>query len=157
MRLLKRGNASGSAESTEPAEATSGTERLWVRHKVWFTIGLVVVAVAIGAGISGLTDSSSSAASATSETETVSTTTIQQTVPASGTLASASEADMSFAASGQVTDVLVAAGAKVTKGQPLARISSASLAASVASAQVTVASAQNRLSSTPPPARRPTS
>lgn len=147
--MSKRGNSPESQESLEGQESREGQEskqRIWVRHKGWFAAGLVIVLAAIGTGIWGLTGSSSSAATATSRNETVSTTTIQQTVPATGTLASADEADMSFAAAGQVTDVLVSAGAKVTKGQPLARISSASLAASVADAQVTLASAQNRLS-----------
>lgn len=118
--------------------------RTWTRHKVVSLIVIAVLLAAVGGGIWAGTSGGSKAPSAT--TLTVSTTTIRQTVSASGTLATASEADLSFAAAGQVTSVLVQPGQKVTKGQSLATISSASLAASVANAQVTVASAQSRLS-----------
>ncbi len=137
MRLFKRGDS--------PEDAPS-QDRIWVRHKVWFAVGSVVVVAAVALGIWGLTGNSSSAATATSETETVAATTITQSVPATGTLASANEADMSFASAGQVTAVNVTAGQQVTKGQPLASITSATLSANVANAQVTLASAQNRLS-----------
>jgi macrolide-specific efflux system membrane fusion protein len=121
-------------------------KRLWTRRKPWVIAVAVIVLAGAGVGIWAGT-SSSAAPAASSTTQTVSTTTIRQTVAATGTLASAQQADLSFSAAGQVTQVMVAAGTKVTKGQALASITSASLAANVADAQVTLASAQSRLSS----------
>ncbi len=129
-------------------KAESG-QRLWRRlyrsHRLISLVAVVVVLAGVGGGIWASTSGGSTAPTTT--TETVNTTTIRQTVSASGTLATASEADLNFGAAGLVTSVLVQPGQKVTKGQKLATISSASLAASVANAQVSVASAQNRLSS----------
>jgi macrolide-specific efflux system membrane fusion protein len=119
-------------------------QRLWRRHRVISVVAVIVVLAGVGGGIWAGTSGGSK--SPTTTTETVSTTTIRQTVSASGTLATANEADLSFAAAGQVSAVLVQPGDKVAKGQPLAKITSASLAAQVASAQVSVASAQSRLS-----------
>jgi macrolide-specific efflux system membrane fusion protein len=119
---------------------------LWSRRKPWVIGAVVILLVGASAGIWAGTSGSSTPA-ATSTTQTVSTSTIKQTVAASGTLASASEANLSFSSAGQVTAVLVTAGQKVAKGQALAKITSASLAADVANAQVTVASAQSRLDS----------
>ncbi len=125
-------------------EAESG-QRLWRRHRIVSLVVVLVLLAGVGGAIWAGTSGGSKAPTTT--TETVNTTTIRQTVSASGTLATASEADLSFAAAGTVTSVLVQPGQKVTKGQKLATISSASLAASVANAQVSVASAQSRLSS----------
>ena len=68
--------------------------RLWSTRKAWFVAGLTVVLAGGGAGI-WAASSGGAAAAETQTTETVSTTTIRQTVSASGTLASASEADLS--------------------------------------------------------------
>ena len=119
---------------------------LWSRRKPWVIGVVVIVLIGAGFGIWAGTSGGSTPA-ATSTTQPVSTSTIRQTVAATGTLASASEADLSFSSAGQVTEVLVKAGDKVAKGQPLAQITSATLAANVADAQVTVASAQSRLDS----------
>jgi multidrug efflux pump subunit AcrA (membrane-fusion protein) len=118
---------------------------VWIEHRVLSAIVVLIVLAGAGVGIWAGTSGGSSAPTTT--TETVSTTTIRQSVSASGTLATANEADLSFAAGGTVTAVSVKAGDKVAKGQALATISSASLAASVANAQVSLASAQSKLSS----------
>ncbi|MGN6332941.1 MAG: efflux RND transporter periplasmic adaptor subunit [Motilibacteraceae bacterium] len=72
--------------------------------------------------------------------------TLRQTVSMSGTVAPADEEDLSFGASGRVTSVAVTVGQKVSKGQQLATIDSASLRAAVASAQATVANDQAKVS-----------
>jgi multidrug efflux pump subunit AcrA (membrane-fusion protein) len=72
--------------------------------------------------------------------------TLRQTVSMSGTVAPADEEDLSFGASGRVTSVAVAVGQKVSKGQQLATIDSASLRAAVASAQATIANDQAKVS-----------
>jgi membrane fusion protein, macrolide-specific efflux system len=119
---------------------------MWSSHRVVSGVLIIVVLAGAGIGIWVGTSSGGSSQPATT-TETISTTTIRQTVAASGTIATANEADLSFTSGGTVTSVLVQPGQTVTKGQSLATISSADLAASVANAQVTVATAQSRLDS----------
>src|SRR4051812_19384124 len=65
--------------------------------------------------------------------------TVAQTVDATGTIAAAQEADLSFQVSGQVTAIPVAVGQQVSTGQVLATIDSASLPGQVAQARATLA------------------
>lgn len=65
-------------------------------------------------------------------------TTIVQTVAASGTVAAAKAADLDFAVTGRVTQVRVKAGDIVHKGDVLATVGTAALAAQLAAAQATV-------------------
>jgi macrolide-specific efflux system membrane fusion protein len=108
-------------------------------------LGIVVVLAATGAGIYVGTGGSSAAAAPTTTVQTVATGTIKQAVSATGTLAPASAENLNFSASGQVTSVTVKAGQKVTKGQKLATIDSAALAASVAQVEATVANDQAKI------------
>ncbi len=120
--------------------------RLPLRRHPWVAGGTAVVIVAgTGLGIYFGTRTGSSAAKATTTTQTVSTGTIRQSVSATGTLAPAQEQSLDFGVSGTVTHVYAAVGKKVTKGQALASVDSASLAATVAQAQASVASAQARV------------
>jgi macrolide-specific efflux system membrane fusion protein len=73
---------------------------------------------------------------------TAETASVAQTVDASGTIAAAQEADLSFQVSGQVTAIPVTVGQQVSTGQVLATIDSASLPSQVAQARATLA--QNR-------------
>lgn len=70
---------------------------------------------------------------------------LTETVSAEGTLAYAQSEDLSFSASGTVTEVLVEAGQAVTEGDVLATLDSPELAADVASAETAVAEADARL------------
>jgi membrane fusion protein, macrolide-specific efflux system len=117
------------------------------RHPRWsaLTLAVIVAAVAIGSYFIVSGGNSSASAAATDTTETVSTGTIRQSVSASGTLAPAEEDNVSFSSSGVVTAVSVTEGQKVKKGQALASIDSASLAASVAQAKASVASDQAKV------------
>lgn len=116
-------------------------------HPRWSA--LVVTAVLVAAGLVAYFTVSGgdtpAAAAATTTTETVSTGTIQQSVSASGTLAPTDDESLNFSSSGVVTSVDVVEGQMVTKGQKLASIDSASLAATVAQAKATVASDQARV------------
>lgn len=76
-----------------------------------------------------------------------SVTTLRQTVSSSGTIQPAQRSDLNFGVSGQVTSVAATVGQRVTAGQQLATVQSASLSASLAQAQSTLASAQSKLSS----------
>jgi multidrug efflux pump subunit AcrA (membrane-fusion protein) len=93
--------------------------------------------------------SSSTASAVTVSTQkvTVATGTIKQTVSASGTIVPASQANLSFAVSGQVTGVDVAVGQKVTVGQTLATVNATALQDDVNAATETLTADQARLSS----------
>lgn len=114
-------------------------------------VSAVVVLAAAGAGcgywISQSGSGTSAAATPTTTTQTVSTGTIQQSVSASGTLAPAEDESLNFSSPGVVTSVRVSEGQRVKKGQQLATIDSASLAATLAQNKATVAEDEARVSS----------
>jgi macrolide-specific efflux system membrane fusion protein len=124
----------------------------WTRRRL-LALGAVLVLVVAAVLITWqLTRTSSSPASAsplavTTQKVTVGTGTIKQTVSASGTIEPASQAQLSFAVSGQVTAVEVKVGQKVTSGQTLATVGTTALQDDVNAANETLASAQSRLSS----------
>ena len=89
----------------------------------------------------------SSATSARTLDYTVSSQTVQQTVSASGTLAAAKEADLSFAVSGQITAVNVKVGQTVKAGQVLAGVDDRTLQAQNDSAQAQLSAAESAYSS----------
>lgn len=102
---------------------------------------LVAVLVAVaGLGTWLLTRDGGSAASQ-ALTAQASSGTVKQTVSASGTIEPAKTADLDFGVSGTVTKVYVAAGDKVTKGQPIAKIDDAALLAARTAAQASYSAA----------------
>jgi membrane fusion protein, macrolide-specific efflux system len=117
-----------------------------VRAHPWLAGGVAVVVLA-GGGSAGyfLTRNDKAAAATTTTTQTVATGTVRQSVSATGTLAPASEENLNFSVSGEVTKVAVSEGQHVKKGQTLATIDSASLQATVAQAESTVAGDEARL------------
>ncbi|HKT56907.1 MAG TPA: biotin/lipoyl-binding protein [Microbacterium sp.] len=117
----------------------SQKHRPWWRRPVTFVVaGVVVVAVVAG----GLVIRARANAQPTLQTVAATTTTMQQTVSASGTVASADEADLSFGSAGTVTAVDVTVGQRVSKGQALATIDTTQLSSAVAVAQAQVDQAQ---------------
>jgi multidrug efflux pump subunit AcrA (membrane-fusion protein) len=94
----------------------------------------ILIVVVAGGGVAWAKTRGSSAAGAT-QFVAAKVATVTQTVSASGTIAAATEADLSFGASGRVTRVLVAAGDKVRNGQPLAKVGRSSLVAAYAAAR----------------------
>ena len=117
-----------------------------VRAHPWLAGGVAVVVLA-GGGSAGyfLTRNDKAAAATTTTTQTVGTGTVRQSVSATGTVAPASEENLNFSVSGEVTKVAVSEGQHVNKGQTLATIESASLSATVAQAESTVASDEARV------------
>jgi multidrug efflux pump subunit AcrA (membrane-fusion protein) len=73
-------------------------------------------------------------------------TTLSQTLSATGTIEPTTTDTLSFDASGQVTAVYATVGQRVTAGQNLATMESASLQAQVAQAKATLAEDESRLS-----------
>ncbi len=107
---------------------------------------LIAVAVlVVGAGGAFALSRRTSQTTATSQRTVAATVgTMQQTVAATGTLAPATESDLSFTSSGTVTKLDVTVGQKVSKGEALAAIDDTALrsALDVASAQELQAQAQ---------------
>jgi macrolide-specific efflux system membrane fusion protein len=118
-----------------------------LRGRPRLSVAVAVVAVlAIGIGSYAATRGGGAAAAATpTKLQTVATGTIKQSVSATGTLVPAQQESLTFAVSGQVTAVDVAAGDKVKAGQVLAKIDAASLAVNVAQAKASVATAQAKV------------
>jgi len=101
---------------------------------------LVVIALAI------TTIGSSSASSAAEQrTATVEHGVVQSTVSGNGSLEAAQQVELNFGASGEVTEIDVEAGQKVSKGDVLARIDSSSARASLASAEAQLSEAEETL------------
>ncbi|MCW2643956.1 MAG: hypothetical protein QOF87_4340 [Pseudonocardiales bacterium] len=119
--------------------------RLRGRPRLFLSVAVIAV-LAIGIGTYAVTRGGGAAAAGTSTTaQTVATGTIKQSVSATGTLAPANQASLTFPVSGQVTAVEVAVGDKVKTGQVLAKIDAASLAVGVAQAKASVATAQAKV------------
>jgi membrane fusion protein, macrolide-specific efflux system len=115
------------------------------RRRRWVLLGSAAILVAAGGSVWWLNRPAPAAAEQT-RTVAASVGTMRLTTSTSGSLAPAQRADLSFAVSGQVTAVDVEVGQKVAKGQKLATVSSATLAAQVAQAKASLAQAKARLS-----------
>jgi multidrug efflux pump subunit AcrA (membrane-fusion protein) len=107
-------------------------------------VAVVTTLVVAGAGTWAATRSSSSAV-VTPTLVSATTSTIRQSVSASGTIQPAHRADLSFAVSGTVTSLPVAAGDTVKANAVLATVDSATLQSAVTSAQANVTSTQDQL------------
>ena len=110
-------------------------------------VAVVVLLVAAG-GITWAKTRAATPVAAVAATRqvTVGTGTISQSVSASGTVSPTTTSNLSFGAAGQVTALNVTQGEKVTAGEKLATISSASLTSQVAQANAAIASDEARLS-----------
>ena len=106
----------------------------------------VVLVLVAGTGGWLLFRSDDGQAATAATTAEVTSTTIKQTVSASGTVDAAKTADLDFAVSGTVTHVWVAAGDTVTKGQRLAEVDATALEAARTAAQSTLDAAAVQLS-----------
>lgn len=102
----------------------------WLRTRRSRVVVGAVVALAVAASAGGwfwLRPEAEAVVAST--TQEVTTSTLQQTVTASGTLRAAESEDLSFAVSGTVRAVMVSEGDRVKKGAALARVDSTSLVA----------------------------
>lgn len=118
-----------------------------IRPRTRIVAGILTVLV-IGAGVYWFYVRDSSTASttaATTKSVAASLTTLEKSVSASGTLTPTVQEDVSFASSGTVTAIGVAAGQTVTAGQTLATIDTLTLNADLLSAKATLATAEAKL------------
>ncbi|HEX4225686.1 MAG TPA: biotin/lipoyl-binding protein, partial [Pseudonocardiaceae bacterium] len=106
-------------------------------------IGVVVVVLGGGIGAFAATRSSSD----TYRTATAGPGKVTATLAATGTIEPVTEATVGFPVAGQVASVSVKQGQQVNAGDTLAALNTTSLAASVSSAQSTVATAEAKVAS----------
>ena len=118
-----------------------------IRPRTWVVAGVVVLALAGGSiywfGFAVPANNKTTVAAPI--TTAASLTTMQQTVDSDGTATPTVNDSVSFAVSGTVTAVPVAAGTTVTAGQVLATVDTLSLDAAVLQAQATLATAKAKL------------
>jgi len=122
---------------------------LWRRTRPWVrVVAVVLLAGVAGTGVYwfGFRETEAQAAAPTTTSVAASLSTIQQSVSGSGTLTPTVQEDVSFAVSGTVTSVDVAAGDTVTAGQQLATVDTLQLDAALLQAKAELASAQASLS-----------
>jgi multidrug efflux pump subunit AcrA (membrane-fusion protein) len=129
---------------TVTAEKTTtsrhGKRRRFTRRRIVVIVVIVLVLLLVAGWI--WARAAARADAARPRFAAVETGSVAQTVDASGTIAAAREADLSFQVGGQVTAIPVTVGQQVSTGQVLATIDSASLPSQVAQAKATLA--QNR-------------
>ena len=112
------------------------------RHTV---VAVVIALVVVGGGGALAARRSSSTDTPAPTLVSATSSTIKQSVSASRTIQPAHRADLSFAVSGTVTSVPVAAGDPVKVGATLATVDSTSLQSAVTSAQANVSATQDQL------------
>lgn len=110
------------------------------RRRLLVVSGVVVVAAG---GLAAWLLLRPAAASTDPVLATAAVGTQRQTVSASGTIAPAEQADLNFAVSGSVTQVLVKEGDQVAAGQALASVDDTLLRAQLAAAQATLTAAED--------------
>jgi len=108
-------------------------------------VAAVMASVVVGGGGAWAATRSSSSGAAAPTLVSATSSTIRDSVSASGTIQPAQRADLSFTVSGTVTSLPVAAGDQVKVGATLATVDSASLQSAVTSAQANVTATQDQL------------
>jgi len=112
------------------------------RHTI---IGAVIVLLVVGGGGAWVVTRPTSSTAAAPTLVSVTTSTIRQSVSATGTLEPAHRADLTFAVSGTVTSLPVVVGDTVRAGAVLATVDTSSLETAVTSAQASVSATQDQL------------
>lgn len=128
------------------------TERKWLPGRRTLTAGLIGLVVGLlVAGIAGWvvlsrrTDETASGPTVTTRSVPATVDTIKKSISTTGTLTPVVQQDVSFVASGTVTDVAVAQGQPVTAGQALATVDTLTMQQTLAQANLTLAKAQATL------------
>ena len=122
-----------------PSKLPSPIAGAWHNWALGLLCLLVVVLAIASIG------SSSADSAATQRTATAERGVVQSTVSGNGSLEAAQQVELNFGASGEVTEIDVEAGEKVSKGDVLARIDSSSARASLASAEAQLSEAEETL------------
>ena len=126
-------------------KTASPTGRGTPKHRrwKWWVLAAVIVVAALVVGYLALRPRAADSPTTRTQEATATMTTIQTTVGASGTIAPAQRADLSFSSAGTVASVAVAVGDKVVAGQALAAIDLTDLQSAVDAAQSGVDAAQS--------------
>ena len=116
-----------------------------MRKRLLFNGFLVLVIVAIGAGVFATVHSSSSSAATTQTFATAKRGVVLQSVTSTGNVEAPTDLSLSFQQSGQVTQIAVKPGQHVAANQVLARVDDTQQKIALESAQASLASAQASL------------
>jgi membrane fusion protein, macrolide-specific efflux system len=121
--------------------------RFWRRHTFLINSALCVLLAAGGVWAYALLkgDATANASASSARTAAVQQGTVTATVTASGTVASAVVMNHNFVTAVTVTQIKVALGAKVTKGQVLARVDDTETSATLATAKENLTAAKEAL------------
>jgi membrane fusion protein, macrolide-specific efflux system len=119
-----------------------------IRGRGWFINLLLAATVLAVAGGIYFSFFRPDTANASVQTATVTRGTVQETVSASGTIASARTVGANFSATGTVSKILVRAGQRVRAGQLLTRLDDSSAREQLAAARVALRSARASLATT---------
>ncbi|MEV5277143.1 HlyD family efflux transporter periplasmic adaptor subunit [Streptomyces sp. NPDC052811] len=108
-------------------------------------LGVVLLAALGGAYAAVNSDSTTATPRTDSRTVAVSTGKVQATVTGSGSLASPSDAGVNFTTGGQLSEVAVKAGDKVSKGQVMAKVDDTAARQALAQAKTSLTAAKANL------------
>jgi multidrug efflux pump subunit AcrA (membrane-fusion protein) len=112
---------------------------------VGLVVGLLIAGTAWWIVEVRSSDQAASAPTSTTRSVAAAVDTIKKAISTSGTLTPAVQQDVSFVASGTVTDVAVSQGQQVTAGQALATVDTLTMQQTLAEANLTLAKAQATL------------
>lgn len=133
--------AAGGPDPAGGANPPPPAPRRWRRRRGLFALAAVVV-LAGGAGIGAAVSTAPAAGASRLRFVAARTTTLRETLVASGTIEPAQQASLDFTVAGTVAAVDVHSGQTVRAGQPLASLSTTSLSAEVTAAAASVTADQ---------------
>jgi len=110
--------------------------------RAWGILAVTIVALVVAGWFVVKRANGSASADETQETVTVERGTLQSSVGGTGSLAPATEVNLSFSSGGKVAQVLAAVGDQVEAGQPIAVLDTGELALSLQSAEASLDSAR---------------
>ena len=139
-------NSRTPADSTADPSPVRPKRRLDLLRKPFVVMPIAtILVIALLWWFFGRSDGGAANTTLPQQVVTVSRGTMSETVSADGTVAAAQTDELNFTVAGTVTEVDVKAGDTVSAGQVLARINSAELQATVASANSNLADAEAKL------------
>ena len=120
---------------------------VWHRHRRPLLVGATVLVLGAGGGAAWAINRSPGQPTTPPSLVAASTGTFRQTVSATGTIAPAREAELTFPVSGTVSQVRVAVGDKVAQGESLASVAAPDLTTAVTLDSAGLGAAQQQLTS----------
>ena len=131
------------SELSPPFSSEFDSESSWLRRKLGFIVGLVLILAAAGGAFWYFNrDSKPAVVAPQQQTATVTTGSLVSKLSTTGTAAASLTSKLTFGASAKVSAVNVIVGQKVAAGEVLATLDSSDLQSKLASAQTALTNAQ---------------